>query len=218
MCGRYTVLTEDEIIEVRSIIKEVSLRLARDDFQEYKAEQHEVAPTNKAPIVTSNGSELAFELGQFGFEKWDGKGVIINARVETVKDKSMFKNRIAHGRCAVPASGYYEWKQPDEGNKKKIKHLIKDKSGNLLFMAGLWRDGKDGREFVVITKEPFGDVINIHDRMPVILRTDQIEGWLSGAMPIEDLAGIEYECFGEPCEGFEDTQDNVDKQMSLFDS
>ena len=216
MCGRYTVLTEDEIIEVRSIIKEISLKLARDelDGNEEIRGLPEIAPTNRSPVVTSNGSELSFEHARFGFERWDGKGVIINARSETVKEKSMFKNHIQAGRCVVPASGYYEWKAVD-GQKKKDKHLIKDKSGNLLFMAGLYHDGKDGREFVIITKDPVGAVVEIHDRMPVILRVNQLEPWLSGAMPIDDLASLDFECIGESCEPPGVGNEGLE-QLSLF--
>ena len=61
MCGRYSVLTEDEIIKVRSIIREVSLRLAKDEFLNYEETLREVLPTNHAPVITSNGEELAFE-------------------------------------------------------------------------------------------------------------------------------------------------------------
>ena len=219
MCGRYSVLTEDEIIEVRLIIRDLSLRLASDDLREYAVEhQQAVFPTNKAPVVTSNGSETTFELGQFGFEKWNGEGVIINARAETIKEKSMFKQRIQQGRCVVPASGYYEWKLPGEGQKKKIKHMIKDKDGNLLFMAGLWRDGINGKEFVIITKEPFGEIKDIHDRMPVILKTDQIEAWLSGKMVIEELSTLDHDCTGTPSEeaSVGDTQAGANGQMSFF--
>lgn len=154
MCGRYTPLTEDEIIGMRSIIKDISLILSRDELDNYVEKRQEIAPTNRVPIVTCNGSELAFEYAQFGFEKWDGKGAIINARSETIHEKSMFKKHITTGRCVVPTSGYYEWKQPEGGQKKKQKHLIKDKHGNLLFMAGLWREGRGGKEFVVITERP----------------------------------------------------------------
>jgi putative SOS response-associated peptidase YedK len=214
MCGRYNALTEDEIIEVRAIIKEISLKLARDEFKDYKETLREVAPTNYTPVVTGNGNELAFESGIFGFEKWDGKGVIINARAETVHEKSMFKKYTDKNRCVIPASGYYEWKSPGEmqkEQKKKVKHLIKDKDGNLLFMAGLWRDGKDGREFVIITKEPVGDVAKIHNRMPVLLKTDQLEEWLSGVMPIELLASFNYDCTATPYEG-EAAENNENKQ------
>jgi len=199
MCGRYSPLTEDEIIEVRAILKSISLKLATDELDGYEAPLFDVVPTNRPPIITSHENVFAFEYAQFGFEKWDGKGVIINARAETAHEKPMFKKHINEGRCVVPANGYYEWKKPNEGQKKKVKHLIKDKHGNLLFMAGLWRDGKNGREFVIITKKPSGEIIDIHNRMPVMLKTDQIESWLSGAMPIEVLSTLDYDCTGKPC-------------------
>ena len=84
MCGRYSALTEEEIIEARSIIREVSLRLVRDEFENYEKFMAEIAPKNLAQVFTNNRNELAFEHAMFGFEKWDGKGVIINARSETV--------------------------------------------------------------------------------------------------------------------------------------
>ena len=198
MCGRYSVLTEDEIVEVRQIIKDISLKLAKDNLGDFEGNFGEIAPTNAAPVITAADGEIAFEYAKFGFLRWDGKGVIINARSESVKDKAMFKNHIQTGRCIVPASGYFEWKNMDK--KTKQKHLIKDRQGNLLFMAGLYRDGKSGREFVIITKSPFGDVTEIHDRMPVILHTDKLESWLDGTMPIDELASLDYECIVDTCE------------------
>jgi len=214
MCGRYTPLTEDEIIEVRSILKDISLRLSRDELDDYVEKLQEVAPTHRVPVVTRNDDTIAFEHAKFGFEKWDGKGVIINARAETVNEKSMFKNHVQAGRCVVPASGYFEWKA-QEGQKKKIKHLIKDRQGNLLFMAALYRNGKDGREFVIITKNPIGDVVNIHDRMPVILRVNQLESWLCGTMPIDELASLDYDCMANPCEPLKENN-NEYEQLTLF--
>ena len=214
MCGRYSVLTEDEIIEVRGIIKSVALTLARDEFDHYEAERRETAPTDLAPIVAGNGHALEFVHAQFGFEKWDGKGVILNARSETINQKPTFRNQ---KRCIVPASEYYEWKMPEEGQKKKRKHQIKDRQGNLLFMAGLWRDGKERREFIIITKKPAGDVKDkaIHDRMPVMLRTDQIEPWLRGYLPIETLASLDYDCAAEPCIELDD-QSSGNEQLTMF--
>ena len=220
MCGRYTPLTENEIIKVRSIIKDVAMDLSREEFCTCDESYNEVVPTNRVLIVTSSGGELSFEYAQFGFEKWDGKGVIINARSETAHEKPMFKSHLKTGRCVVPASGYYEWKQPTDGKKKKIKYLIKDERGTLLFMAGLWREGNNGREFVIITKEPVGEVVDIHERMPVILRADQLESWLRGAMPIEMLASMDFSCVGEPLEEPVDfSQESSDfVQMTLFDN
>ena len=132
-------------------------------------------------------------------------------------EPTMFKKHITAGRCVIPASGYFEWKPPDEGQKKKVKHLIKDGQGNLLFMAGLWREGNNGREFVIITKPPVGDIADIHDRMPVLLRVNQLESWLSGAMDIESLISLDYACIGQSCQEREICKENeADEQMTLL--
>jgi putative SOS response-associated peptidase YedK len=220
MCGRYSVLTEDEIIEVRSIIQELSLRLVRDDLENYEARPGEVRPTDKAPVITQNKDGVAFESARFGFKKWDGKGVIINARSETMQSKSMFSKNV--GRCVVPASEYYEWKvEADNGGRKKpvkLKHFVKDKEGNLLFFAGLYRDGDDGREFVIITKEPCGEIVDLHDRMPVCLRVNQIEEWLNGKLTPDEIVKMEFNASAYPCE--EPPSDPVpaggSEQISLF--
>jgi hypothetical protein len=53
--------------------------------------------------------------------------------------------------------------------------------------------------------------------MPVMLRTDQLEAWLSGQMPIEQLPVIDFECTGFPCDDGTGEQDGDCEQISLFD-
>ena len=228
MCGRYSVLTEDEIIEVRSIIQELSMRLVKDDLLNFEAPlAREVLPANKSPIVSNGHGGLAFEYARFGFMKWDGKGVIINARSETIKATRMFSGLVSGGRCVVPAREYYEWKEQPAGDggsagqkrkrPKKIKHFVQDTEGNLLFMAGLYRDGGEGREFVIITKKPCGEVMGLHDRMPVILKVDQIEEWLNGTLLPDDIATLDFNASVYPCEELAQAAEDEDGgQMSLF--
>lgn len=214
MCGRYSVLTEDEIVEIRSILHDISLRLVRDDLEDYQARPGEVRPTDKAPIVAMYSDGAAFENAKFGFKKWDGKGVIINARTDTLQKPNNMFSRIKNiGRCVVPAKEYYEWKEPDEAKKKKVKHFIKDSDGNLLFFAGLYKDSDEGREFVIITKQSFGEVEAVHDRMPVILRVNQLEAWLTGELSPEDVTQLDFNASVFPCE--EDIKTD-NEQLSLL--
>lgn len=206
MCGRYTVLTEDEIIEIREILKNLSMRIVRDDFENYDEEPGELFPTNHAPVITKKDNGIAFESAKWGFKKWNSSGVIINARSETMKKKSTFSHLLETGRCIVPAGEFFEWERLPTGKKK---YYAKDKSGNLLFMAGLYRDNGDEREFVIITKEATGEMAKIHDRIPVILRTDQIESWLTGEITPEDITNMNYDVNVTPCE------DNDDKQVQI---
>ena len=215
MCGRYTVLTEDEIVEIREILKTLSLRIVRDDFEEYDEPPGEVFPTNRAPIVSMNRDGVALESVKWGFKKWNSPGVIINARAESIRTKSVFSKHLETGRCVVPAGEFFEWEKLNTG---KRKHYAKDKDGNLLFMAGLYRDVKDEddptvctREFVIITKEATGDMSRIHDRMPVILRVEQIERWLTGAMTPEEIEKLAFDVSVFPCD-----DGDAPRQITLF--
>jgi len=215
MCGRYSPLTEDEIIKIREIIREVSLRLANDNVT-INPLQEEIYPADFAPVITDDGDDaVSFENIQWGFKKWDGKGVIINARVETIEIKSMFKGLLHAGRCVVPANEYFEWAR--RGNKK-IKHFVKDADGNFLFMAGLYKNTPDGKNYVIITKEAYGPAAEIHDRMPVVLKADQIELWLSGKLSPEDIMALEFNALVQPV-GIKTkkTPTDMHEQMSLMD-
>jgi len=209
MCGRYTALTADEIIEIYKIFKKLSFHITRDDFAKYDEVPSEVFPTNHAPVITKNSNEIAFESVKWGFKKWDSTGVIINARCETIKNKSIFSKHLKNGRCVVPAGEFFEWEKLDKGKKK---HCAKDRYGKLLFMAGLYRDFKDEneivREFVIITKEATGDMAKIHDRMPVMLRIEQIEPWLTGEILPEDIEKFEFDVSVNPCE-------DIDTEMQI---
>ena len=52
-------------------------------------------------------------------------------------------------------------------------------------MAGLYRSGRAGREFVILTQEPVQAIAPIHNRMPLLLDSRaSLDQWLSGAMPL----------------------------------
>lgn len=216
MCGRYTVLTEDEIIEIREILKKLTLRIARDDFDDYDERPGEVFPTNVAPVITKNIEGVFFQRAKWGFKKWDGQGVIINARSESLRTKKTFSPHLEMGRCVVPAGEFFEWEKLKSG---KRKYYAVDRNGNLLFMAGLYRDQRDEgtgsiiREFVIITKESTGEMARVHGRMPVILPVEKIEAWLTGKLTPEDVEKMEYDVLVAPVD---DGDKNNRGQISLF--
>jgi len=209
MCGRYSVLTEKEIIDIREILQEISLRIVRDDFLQYDEKPGEIRPTNKAPVIVRHDEGVSFESQRFGFKRVNNPGIIINARSDTLEQKYTFSHLLKSGRCVVPAAEFFEWK--DNGKSKKIKHYARDKDGNILFFAGLYQDTEAGREFVIITKDSMGEMAKIHDRMPVILRADQIEQWLNGEIKPKDLLDMEFDLTVLPCD------ENEVSQLSLFD-
>jgi putative SOS response-associated peptidase YedK len=68
---------------------------------------------------------------------------------------------------------------------------------------------------VVITKEPYGDVAEIHDRMPVMLKVDQIPAWLNGELTSHELSELDVEMDVVPADENPPPNDSGG-QMSLF--
>jgi len=109
-----------------------------------------------------------------------------NARAETLHDKPSFKKPLSRGRCLIIAGGFFEW-QLVQG--RKIPWYIRLKSREPFVFAGLfdsWRDSVNGettRSFTIITTAASPLMQKIHNtklRMPVILRKEQEQDWISG--------------------------------------
>jgi len=111
---------------------------------------------------------------------------LFNARSEDVASKPSFSDPVARRRAVVPASGYFEWTVTDG---VKIPQYISLPGDELLVFAGLyewWRnpaatEGADDRWLLsatILTRSSRGALASIHDRMPVFLDSDLVEGWL----------------------------------------
>lgn len=106
---------------------------------------------------------------------------MINARSETVFEKSAFRDSILVSRCLIPAQAFYEWKI--EGGKKQ-PYAVGLNDTDVFAMAGisaLWEDhatGESVESFTVLTCAPNTLLKTIHDRMPVILPSDAWSDWL----------------------------------------
>ena len=66
----------------------------------------------------------------WGFPRFDGRGLLINARAETAAERRTFRECVLHRRCVIPAKGFWEW------NKFKEKFSL---SGRILRSCS-WRD------------------------------------------------------------------------------
>jgi putative SOS response-associated peptidase YedK len=128
--------------------------------------------------------------------------LLVNARVETMAEKPAFRDALKHGRCIIPASGYYEWHtNPD---KSKQPYYITMQDGQPMALAGVYSSwmGPNGEEIdsvATITVPANPQLSAIHHRMPAILRGDEIDAWLNVrevraaeaaqlALPLEDGA------------------------------
>lgn len=104
---------------------------------------------------------------------------IVNARSETVFDKSAFRGV---RRCIVPANGWYEWTGK---TRRKTAWAIRHIERELIFFAAIWDvwvapNGAELPQLAVVTCAPSTDVADIHDRMGVLLDPSDLSRWLDG--------------------------------------
>lgn len=170
---------EEEIIEIREIIQEINRRYA--DKPDYKMKSGEIFPTDTVPVLAMEGKQITARLFRWGIPRWQGKGVVINARRETVLEKNMFRQAFLKRRCIIPSTGFYEWKQA-AGSRKKDKYLLHSPDSPMLYMAGIYiEDSQAGLQlpgFVILTTQASPSMQAIHDRMPVILSRQEQADWL----------------------------------------
>ncbi len=179
MCGRFNLVTPD-LEELRQYlpIDEIDI----DDWMP----RFNIAPSQLSPVlrISATGSKR-LELLQWGILAGSGAARRaprpINARVEDLHRRSMFRHLLGTRHCIVPATGYYEWQRNDAG---KQPWLIAPAAG-ILAMAGLWertiaRDGTVVDTYAVITQPPQLEIASIHDRMPLLLDPTTSATWLRG--------------------------------------
>jgi putative SOS response-associated peptidase YedK len=141
----------------------------------------EIFPTDVVPILSMEGPTLQTNLFSWGFPRWQGGGVIINARRETVMEKKSFRQAFFERRCIIPSTGFFEWKKGTE-QKKKDKYLLRLPDTPMLYMAGIYtvyrQEDMNLPGFVILTTSASPSMQAIHDRMPVILRPGEQTDWL----------------------------------------
>ena len=184
MCGRYTLIAD---------LGDLAQRFEFDGSDFSYDPGYNIAPTESVLTVRNvEGREAAFmRWGLVPFWAKDPKigARMINARAETVAEKSAFRNALKKHRCLVLADGYYEWQKTPVG-KRPFRIVMR--SGEPFAMAGLWETWKNPQGNVVtsctiITTASNDFLIPIHNRMPVILPREKEELWLE---PDNDDAAV----------------------------
>jgi len=110
---------------------------------------------------------------------------MINARAETISEKPAYRAAFKARRALIPASNFYEWQKTAD---LKTPFNIKLVTAKYFSFAGLyesWKahEGVDLQTFTIITKPANTAISKIHDRMPVILDTDEEAEWLKNDDP-----------------------------------
>jgi putative SOS response-associated peptidase YedK len=199
MCGRYTLTSNEQIAE--DLQASVDASVAADPWWKPR---FNVAPTQPAPVVTRHDGARTIELMRWGLvPHWAGPGgkkppLMINARVESLMAKQMFRDALAHKRCLVPMDGFFEWvrgggpggkpaPRPFYFHPRHPRRAQHARHPRLSVFAGLWARSRDaaGNElhsFTIVTTRASDLVRPIHDRMPIVLAPDDHAPWLDPAV------------------------------------
>jgi putative SOS response-associated peptidase YedK len=188
MCGRYTLTSQEGLVEDF----EAALDPDAPKNEWFKA-RFNVAPTQDAPIVRLREGVRVIEMMRWGLVPfWGGKQgakppLMINARLESIESKRVFRDALERRRCLVPADGFFEWKK--DGKHKTPMWIHPEDHARFAF-AGLWAKAKtDAGElhsYTIITGPPNDLVAPIHDRMPVVLDRRAWAAWLDPTTAPDD--------------------------------
>lgn len=193
MCCQYYILPKGvEWDPIRESVEKVPLLLRFEDAGAALITSGTVRPTNVVPVLATDrhGGQSLFPM-RWGFRSEGARPInLLNARVETAAKKPTFREAWFRHRCAVPASGYYEWERNvSEDGKRKTgpKYAIQAEDTPIIWLCGLYRIEQGLPVFVILTRTPGENLARIHDRMPLILPEPSIREWIDPSVPPETL-------------------------------
>jgi putative SOS response-associated peptidase YedK len=202
MCGRYATTRSDA---------DLTLLFDAVDGTESLAPSWNVAPTDPVPVVRVSATRGArvLDTARWGLvPPWApdlrGGARMINARAETVATSPAFAPSFARRRCLVPADGWFEWVRD---GKAKQAYYLTPADGSVLALAGIWSAWGPQPVLTcsVLTTAAAGALVQVHDRMPLILPPARWAQWLAGGgdgaellrpMTPAELAAIEVRPVG----------------------
>lgn len=174
MCGRFSLATDQSIIEEQFDVL----------LHEELPYRYNIAPSQDVFVIGSNGQNRVGTFMRWGLvPPWSKDEKIgykmINARSETIDQKASFKTPFLKKRCLIISDGFYEWKKSGK-EKQPYRFVMKDRRP--FAFAGLWEGWNQGDKSVftctILTTKANKLTKEIHDRMPVILSSENYHLWL----------------------------------------
>jgi putative SOS response-associated peptidase YedK len=181
MCSRFSLAEERDFLAARLGVSAIALANYRPRYN--------IAPQQEHFIVTTEYENRKLTAARWGLttnpDQQGRRRYLINAKAETVESRPTFAEAFAQRRCAIPASGFYEWTGPSSARQPFWIHR---RDGDLLFFAGLYQDGENNdagtaSSFTILTCAANSTLATIHNRMPVILSDRHADDWINPSAP-----------------------------------
>ena len=193
MCGRYLFKQNDDE-ELNDWIQKLNLENPSE------LSLKEVFPSQKTIVLIAPDTPA---IMRWGLKKWDDKGLIINARSESVKESPFFREHLSLRRCLIKAEAFFEW------NKDKPQNIVSGPQQEPFYMAGLYDDSTETPTFAILTDEAEGEFRKLHNRVPLFIPEAYLQRYIDdGAALLEDFRNLKQ---------FDLTWKNQETQISLFE-
>ena len=172
MCGRLNVTDHPGV-------RDLMAGLGQPIYPVDRPARYNIAPGAELDVIYQQDKELAAIPMNWGIVPPWKKGLLINARAETIHEKPTFKRMFENQRIVIPATGFYEWQR--EGKIKRPFHFTPN-DAELFLMAGIWGVTKEGEQQCCIVTTGANEIMQpIHHRMPLLLAQNKIDGWIRGS-------------------------------------
>lgn len=142
-------------------------------------------------IITTNPEIQLMNWGLVPFwfkgqNRLDVSNKTLNARIETLDERSSFKHLWNRQHCLVPSTGFFDWQHQ---GKNRIPYFIRCKDQALFSLAGMYDTWMNPQSqllehtFTIVTceaNELMAEIHNVKKRMPLVLSPELESDWLSG--------------------------------------
>lgn len=165
MCGRFQVnIDEPELLEILNDLQKEGRE---------PPELGEMYPTELAPALAARNGSVAAGLFRWGYEKFDGKGVLINARAETGAGKAPISARLFRAALRGPRQRVFRVVARQE------EILFPETGGRTFVPRRLFQAQRGEEKFIILTKDATPPVSQFHHRIPVLMEKDALGDWLT---------------------------------------
>lgn len=172
MCGRYFISDE---VNIEAFLERLAHRHDQQQLDLFKT--GEIFPGQVAITYNKTG----YELMRWNYQLFNR--ALINTRIESIRDKDIYRDDYRQHKCLIIASGFYEW------DPQKNRYYVSG-DDRYLFLAGIYQEGEDLNSFSIITREATS-TRHIHQRVPLVLDRQQSLLFLDDKLSIEQLLDIQ---------------------------
>lgn len=133
-----------------------------------------VRKSDPGVVVRADGK---VDVMRWGFHR-KFNPTINNARSDKL-EVGMWADAFRERRCVIPMSLFYEWGAGSAGRKQAYEIHAPD--DDYLWVAGIWEEHAElGPCYSLITTAASPLMATVHDRMPAVLRPEQMEAFMAG--------------------------------------